>query len=247
MNRVLVLFLMLLHCVFVAHATEVDDLLKRLKLLTAKDDISLAVNSTLKVVGEFDNQEQLREGTMAFQLKAGDDDIQLGFSQSLLTQLQAERSRKKQDEKVHTPVTDAMDRMGIERSLKLVDATFAIKQWVEEGTFIGSRKTETGMELEFSMPLDSVLDGNIEKYVDDFSSELLITLDQQGIPTKAVMEMQGKGSFLLIFSMRAQAKNEYHFDKIGDRLIRRYASYYSSHKSSFSEGESTLTIAAEIL
>lgn len=247
MSRVLVVFLLLSSCLCVGHASEKNALLERLKPLIATDDISLAVSSTLKVVGEFDNQEQLREGTMGFQLNAGDGDIQLGFSQSLLSQLQAERSQKKNDEKAHTPVTDAMDRMGIERSLKLVDATFAIKQWVEEGEFIASRKTETGTELAFSMPLDSVLDGNIKKYVDDFSSELLITLDQQGIPIKAVMEMQGKGSFLLFFSMKAQAKNEYYFTQVGNRLIRRYASYYSSHKSSFSKGESTLTITAERL
>ena len=194
--------------------------------------------------GKFDGEQRTINGEVNYQVETDLKADQGKLSNGTLDRMQQERQLKLEDPKAQTPVTEAMDRLEPTRSMKLTDASIDIKQWIHEGTFVDSKKTESGTSLRYEMPLESMLDGNIKKYVKKFESELIIYVSNAGIPTSAKMTMSGKGSAFIFFTMKASSESFYEFDVVGDRLIQTKVEQHWKHDSTFSKGDTRISIVA---
>ncbi len=243
-RTILLILLLSISIMSPVQATATDTLLAQLSQFKGTSPVSLDVNYSRTTQGKFDGEQRTINGEVNYQVETDLKRIKVSFSNGTLDRMQQERQLKLEDPKAQTPVTEAMDRLEPTRSMKLTDASIDIKQWIHEGNFVDSKKTESGTSLRYEMPLESMLDGNIKKYVKKFESELTIYVSNEGIPTSAKMTMSGKGSAFIFFTMKASSESFYEFDVVGDRLIQTKVEQHWKHDSTFSKGDTRISIVA---
>lgn len=227
-------------------ADEVSDLKALLASFSGTSDVSVAVVFHKTTEGEVEDQAQIRHGHANFGIAHQQGRVSVSYDDNLLVALQNEKQGKQDDDDFKTPTLEALRSWQLSDLPDFLNAAPKVSAWIEQGEFKDVISLDDGKLLQFSMPLKSMLDANMRKYVDKFTCDLWININNEGVPRSASMKMEGSGSAFIFFSVKATNSLDITFDVVGDRIVQTSNVQEWYHRSTFSEGKTQQTVRLSI-
>ncbi len=218
-------------------ADEVSELKRLLANFPGTSDVAVAVAFDKTTEGEVEDQAQTRQGHATFGIAHQQGRVSVSYDDDLLVALRNEKQGKQDDDDFKTPTLEALRSWQLDDLPDYLNVAPKVLAWIEQGEFKDMVTLADGKLLQFSMPLKSMLDASMRKYVDKFTCDLWININSDGVPRSASMKMQGSGSAFIFFSVKATNTLDMTFEVVGDRLLQTSNTQEWYHRSTFSEAK----------
>jgi|GEM_PF-1425909 len=240
---------------YTAHSTAngLEDLHKALATLTGSHNITATLSAQHKSIID---ENDITTGDITLTLKSNQQDLQIQYNTKTLHKLaeeqthqlnhpvEASNSKKKEKNATKTqyPTIEAMKRIEPIDMLNMLSSANALSRFINAINFIKEENVELNNEdvrlLTFNTPINTIIKHpKTREYVDEFDGKYHLWINKQGIPLQAELSFKGKGSFYLIFSIKAEVNRKSIFRVVNNRLVTTEEHRYQSSKHSFGSNE----------
>ncbi len=232
-------FLVLLSSVATA---EEHNSVTRLKETLANINNDLPVGGVLtasfsNIKGEGKKKEETA-GEVSLTIRHDKSGLTTSYPQSVVDAIELESLKNTENEDTPTPTLDAINdvrMLTVNQMLSPANALLRLLTFAKLQKVVAS---SNGEDLHFSLPVESFInDKKTRGYVDKFSGELVISVDNNGVPLRSISKFDGNGRAYVFFSMEATITREQQFKMVGKRLVTTLFDSYSRYESTFGEGE----------
>jgi len=235
------------------YADGLADLQTALNRLNGSTPISAQLESSYTAHRGKKKKQKTTTGFVQIGLTDSEQGLQVLYSNQTLLNSELEANEKEQDEEFDTPTLNAIDGIEATELRNMLSAAPNLLRSLNKAKWLNEEVIEfqdkEARKLNFELPLEAIIDNKeVRDYVDKFSSEYSITIDEQGIPLQSQLTFQGKGTAFIFFSLSASQTNTSTYQVIGDRLVNMRRDFTSKQKSTWgisdSSGFKALTISA---
>lgn len=226
-----------------AFADGFEDLQRALTTLSGTSPvaghISLTVDEKRGEEGDDDYEQNL--GGITSYIEFNEDGLAIRYDRKIMADLEKDFELSAEDEEAKTPTLQGLNELRTrdvtaiisesKRLLRLLkDAELQSEQVIE---FEGQQVRE----LVFNLPLNSIIkEQRTRDYVDKFTSEYRVLIDEHGFPISSTMTYSGKGRAYIVLTFKATGKRNDRYQVVGNRLVNVQSHEFSQYDSTFGKG-----------
>lgn len=224
-------------------ATGLEELTQMLNQLPATQAATVEYSLLYTRVEDEDDEDDKKifNGELAFNVREDYQGLHISYDSITLNSMESESDQKTLDLEAESPTLTAMrflETTDIKTSLNAVNQ---LKRVIDQSEFISEQAVELLdkklRKLTFKMPLKLLITHpKTQKYVDSFTSQLEVYINNQGIPVQSEVSYKGKGRAYLVISMKVEGSVLTEYELVGDRLIEKYHLEISRYDSTFGAG-----------
>lgn len=193
-------------------------------LAQLNSDEPVAVDAQFKLFGRSGDHEELieREGIIHLRIEDDARGLRVIYSPELIKLLHAEELEKIEDEDVKNSALNAVGQFQYWEWRELLYPAAQMELVLGRYTFIGEKPDSfngrSARLLTFSMPKEKI-DKSYRKYVKKYKNNLLVWIDDQGVPLASQLTEQGSGRIFIVigFTFKNEIYTEYQSQ--GTRLL----------------------------
>ncbi|WP_440875693.1 hypothetical protein [Thalassotalea sp. PLHSN55] len=235
-----------------AVADGLTDLQSALTKLTGTVPVSAELESAFTRHSGKAKKLKTTSGFVQVALTDNANGLQINYSNQTINAIEQEANAKENDEEVNTPTLNALDGIQASNLRNMLSAANDVARTLKKAEFISEQPTTTpdgklARLLNFTLPLEAIVDNKeVRGYVDDFTGNYSVTIDENGVPLSAQLSFEGSGRAYIIFSLDIAQTNTAQYQVVGDRLIKVHEEFDRKQNSTFgkrdSSGYKTLTL-----
>lgn len=232
-------------------ADGLSDLRNALTQLNGISPISAQLESSYT---EHRGKKKKRKTTTGFaQVNLTDSELglQVMYSNQTLLTSEVEANEKEQNEDVDTPTLNAIDDIEATELRNMLSAAPNLLRTLNKAKWLNEEVVEfQGVDMRkinFELPLEAIINNKeVREYVDKFSNQYSIIINEVGVPQQSQLTFKGKGSAFIFFSLSASQTNTSTYQVINNRLVNMRRDFTRSQKSTWgltdASGAKILTI-----
>lgn len=188
--------------------------------------------------------QQNFSGNAVLRVEQNQQGLNVNYQPQVLTNLAQEAQARVKDETVNTPTLSALDRLNTIEINNMLSAAASLARRMEQATYIDETQVSFNDSLKrsinFSLPLEALIrDKKTRGYVNKFSGDFSVIIDEDGTPLQSKLKFSGKGSAYIIFSVKAYGEAVTDYQVSNNRLVLAKQSYVNGYESTFNDGEVT--------
>lgn len=205
-----------------ATADGLDDLRSALIQLQSADPIALDVQ--FKLFGRSGEHDELieREGLISLRLEDGPHGLRAHYSPELLAQLHAEELAKIEDENVKNSALNAVGQFEYWEWRELLYPAAQLQLALARCHFVDEKPDQfegrPARLLRFTMPKTRI-DKSFRQYVKKYHSQLLVWIDEQGVPLASQWSEKGAGRIFIVIGFSFENETHMRYQRQGGRLV----------------------------
>jgi len=206
--------------------------------------ISATVESSYTEKRGKKNKLKTKSGLVQVNLTNTEQGLKLIYSNDTLEKLNLEAEQKENNDEVDTPTLNAIGDIDVEEMSKMLSAAPSLLRFINKATFTNEQtviyQNENLRQLNFTLPLEAIIENKeVHEYVDDFTGNYQIIIDENGIPLESQVNFDGSGSAYIFFSMDIMRTSTFNYQLIGERLVNVRKTFEYKSDSTWGKTESS--------
>ena len=205
-------------------------------------------NNTVPIMAELSSSfteqhdDEIKQGAVSVLLNDNPSGFSLTYNSNYLEKMALEKQAKAQDENTLSPTLDAASKLKAIDLHRALAASTDFLQFIAKGEYISEKLVKFNDQnirlLSFELPMEAIISNKrTREYVDDFTANYQVWIDDAGIPLKSHLAFNGRGSAYLVLSVEAYGQNTEFYQLINQRLVIVNSESKHGSKSFFGDFE----------
>ncbi|WP_206484090.1 hypothetical protein [Thalassotalea sp. G2M2-11] len=207
-------------------ADGLTDLKSVLQTLNGDTPISATVESSFtEKRGKKRKSLKTKTGLIQVALNDNHEGLELIFSDEIIDKLDNESNLKQQNEDANTPTLNAVGGVGVAEMKRMLSAAPSLLRFIDKAIYLNeetvSYHDKNMRQLNFSLPLHAIIENKeVHEYVDDFSGDFHVIINENGVPLESRIKFEGSGSAYIFFTMDISQSDTSTYQLFDDRLVK---------------------------
>lgn len=232
-----------------AHADALSDLRARLQKMTGSDDLKATVQFENWDRDDDDDKPRIVDGKISAQVEQTANGLKIEWDHDVLQQATQEVRKHKVDPEKPTPTREALSALTPYDLQQYFDSADRLLNILQTATLTGDKAdTLDGKPVRLlsytSKPALSVHD---RKYIKSIEAGGKLWLDAAGYPVALEDGYTVHGSVMMVISFSGIERDEYHYARIGNRLVTTQHVAENTHSGAGDHGQTRETTTLQFV
>lgn len=239
------IFVFIFTCFFLINAVKASglaDLRQALLPLQANIPIQASLNIDATKKNGNGKDAEVLHSNIDLVLNSHQGNFQFNYDKSLLDIIKQEQKQRRKDNNVNTPTINAVSQINTIELHNMLSAGENLIDYLDSLTFVEEKVVDHQEEkmrlLTFNIPMEAVVfDKKFRRYVDDFSGQYHIYINEEGLPQESTFEFYGRGRAYIVLTAKILGHGREQYEVIDDRLVTLHSESSVTTETTFGDNE----------